>query len=124
MNYCDTNIILRYLLADNDALFAQALAVLEQKTVFVPNEVLAEVVYVLTKTYQVPKVDACKTLDLFCQKPNVLLQDEKVVSLALNYFTEKNIDFVDALLCAANKSNGVQVFSFDKKLIKCVTQDG
>ncbi|SFR49402.1 hypothetical protein SAMN03092900_0160 [Thiomicrospira sp. ALE5] len=40
MNYCDTNIILRYLLADNDALFAQALAILEEKTVFVPNELV------------------------------------------------------------------------------------
>lgn len=124
MNYCDTNIILRYLLADNDMLFAQALAILEEKTVFVPNEVLAEVVYVLTKTYQVPKVDACKTLDIFCQKPNVLLQDKKIISLALNYFVEKNIDFVDALLCAANRSIGVGVYSFDKKLNKCLMQDG
>ena len=123
MNYCDTNIILRYLLADNDELFARALTILEEKTVFVPNEVLAEVVYVLTKTYQVPKIDACKAIDLFCQKVNVLLQDENVVSLALIFFAEKNIDFVDALLCAASKSIGVQVFSFDKKLNKCVMQD-
>ena len=52
----------------------------------------------------------------------MLLQDEKVVSLALNFFAEKNIDFVDALLFAVSKSIGLQVFVY-KKLNKCVMQD-
>ena len=48
MNYYDANVILRYLLSDNEALYARALTILDNEQVFVPNEVLAEVVYVST----------------------------------------------------------------------------
>ena len=41
MNYCDANVILRYLLSDNEALYARALTILDNEQVFVPNEVLA-----------------------------------------------------------------------------------
>jgi len=41
-------------------------------------------------------------------------------NVILRYFAERNIDFVDALLCAANHIMGAAVFSFDKKLNKCL----
>jgi predicted nucleic-acid-binding protein len=121
MNYCDANIILRYLLSDNEVLYVRALAILDNEQVFVPNEVLAEVVYVLTKTYAVPKQLTSQVIQQFCEKDNVTVHDKSVVGLALNYFADKNIDFVDTLLCAANHHLGVTVFSFDKKLNKCLT---
>ncbi len=120
MNYCDANVILRYLLSDNEALYARALTILDNEQVFVPNEVLAEVVYVLTKTYAVPKQLASEVVKQFCVKDNVSVHDKAVVDLALSYFSEKNIDFVDALLCAANHIMGAAVFSFNKKLNKCL----
>ena len=120
MNYCDANVILRYLLSDNEALYARALTILDNEQVVVPNEVLAEVVYVLTKTYAVPKLLASEVVQQFCAKDNVSVHDQSVVNLALSYFAERNIDFVDALLCATNHIMGAAVFSFDKKLNKCL----
>jgi predicted nucleic acid-binding protein len=37
---------------------------------------------------------------------------------ALMIFVDKNIDFVDALLCAYSKNDEVR--TFDKKLLKCI----
>lgn len=34
------------------------------------------------------------------------------------FFADKNIDFVDAILCAYNRENGDIIYSFDKKVIK------
>lgn len=53
MVYIDTNIIIRYLLKDNEVLFKLSEDVIETESdLFVPNEIIAEVVYVLTKILQ------------------------------------------------------------------------
>lgn len=55
MNIVDANIILRYLLQDAVQFLDQARDKIENHNIFIPNEVIAEVVYVLEKVY---KVDA------------------------------------------------------------------
>lgn len=49
MNIVDANIILRYLLEDIPELAEKAAEILENNEIFIPNEVFAEVVYVLEK---------------------------------------------------------------------------
>ncbi len=44
--------------------------------------------------------------------------DAEVIIRALTVFSEKNIDFVDALLFAYHDVRGDQIATFDKKLIK------
>ncbi|MDD2722991.1 MAG: PIN domain-containing protein [Methylovulum sp.] len=63
----DTNVILRYLLNDHPQHFLRAQAfmadVISGKiTVYIPDSVLAECVYVLLKVYKVPKAKACEVL--------------------------------------------------------------
>lgn len=53
MNIVDANIILRYLLNDIDDLADKAANIVENNLVFSPNEVIAEIVYVLEKVYKV-----------------------------------------------------------------------
>ncbi len=53
MKIADANIVLRYLLNDKEGLVEKATDILEKKEVFIPNEVIAEVVYVLEKVYNV-----------------------------------------------------------------------
>jgi predicted nucleic-acid-binding protein len=54
MQIIDANIILRYLLKDNPVLFNKAAGIIEgNKEIFIPNEVVAETVYVLEKVYGV-----------------------------------------------------------------------
>ncbi|QSQ10284.1 hypothetical protein H0A61_02685 [Koleobacter methoxysyntrophicus] len=49
MKIVDANIVLRYLLDDAEELSEKAAEILENNEVFLPNEVIAEVVYVLEK---------------------------------------------------------------------------
>ena len=45
MKIVDANIVLRYLLNDSDNLSEKAAEILENNMVFLPNEVIAEIVY-------------------------------------------------------------------------------
>jgi predicted nucleic-acid-binding protein len=62
----DTNIILRYILKDNAILYNDALRILEtHKELYVANEVIAEVIYVLTKSYNTSKRTILKYLLIY-----------------------------------------------------------
>ena len=54
MEIIDANYILRYLLKDIDEQYLQSASVIENHNVYIPGEIIAEVVYVLQKVYQVP----------------------------------------------------------------------
>ncbi|WP_217362262.1 PIN domain-containing protein [Cohnella herbarum] len=56
MNIVDANLILRYLLQDVDQFLEQAREKIEDHYIFIPNEVIAEAVYVLEKIYKVERV--------------------------------------------------------------------
>lgn len=49
MKIVDANIILRYLLNDHEILSEEATAIIENNKVFIPNEVIAEVVLFLKR---------------------------------------------------------------------------
>ena len=120
--YLDTNVILRYLLEDCEKFIEQAKFYLEEQEVYIRNEVLAEVVYVLHKTYKVPKETLKTTLLTLIQNKNIHVESFEVIQLSLEIFEKNNIDFVDALLCSYHKILHHQVTSFDKKLNKCIEQ--
>ncbi len=61
----DTNYILRYLLRDNEKMFRASQKVIGNQHCFVLESVLAEVVYVLSGVYNVPKLLISKTLSQF-----------------------------------------------------------
>ena len=120
MLYLDTNVILRYLLEDCEKFMKQSRAYVEEQDVYIKNEVLAEVVYVLQKTYSVPKETIRTTLEALLQNDNIQVDSYDAVILSLKLFEEKKIDFVDALLCAYHHVLDYQVVSFDKRLNKCL----
>lgn len=52
MKIIDANIILRYLLKDNLELHQKSIDIIENQQLFLPNEIIAEIVYVLEKVYK------------------------------------------------------------------------
>ena len=122
MKIIDANIILRYLLNDNDELSAKAATIIEDNEVLLPNEVIAEVVYVLEKVYNVKNEEICDTLLALFKYKNFTVDDFEVLEEALLLFSRRRIDFVDTLLYAYNKVKGYQVFTFDKKLKKLLEE--
>ncbi len=120
MIYLDANIILRYLLGDNVKFIEKSKNIIDNNDVFIKHEVLAEVVYVLNKTYNVPKDKLETILVDFIGNINIYTDNKEVTILSLKIFNDKNIDFVDSLLCAYKKIENIHVETFDKKLIKCL----
>ena len=55
MKIADANLILRYLLDDDEELSPKAAEIIEQNKLIVPNEIFAEIVYVLEKVYEVKR---------------------------------------------------------------------
>ena len=114
----DTNYILRFLIKDNDDMYDIAKEAIKNNDCFIDNEVLAEVVFVLMKVYNTSKSDIKNILVKFLSFENIILNSKPTILKALELFDEKNIDFVDTILCA--KSKKYEVKTFDKKLNKCI----
>ncbi len=118
MKLVDANIVIRYLLNDDELLADKAAEILENNVVFIPNEVIAEIVYVLEKVYNVKNDVICDTLLDFFQYKNIEVEQLEIVKEALSLFGRKRLDFVDSLLYAYHKVKGHKVYTFDKKLNK------
>lgn len=116
MNIVDANVILRYLLQDAIQFLDQARDKIENQNIFIPNEVIAEVVYVLEKVYKVERLQISDNLKNLLNYGNIRTNDKHILIEALKAYSEIKIDFVDALLFAYSKIGGHTIFTFDKKL--------
>ena len=114
----DTNYIIRYLVNDNIEMADIAEKILTSKEVFIANEILAEVVYVLIGVYKIEKKDIVDQLLNLLNFPNISVSNYDIIIKALKIFKTKNLDFVDCLLCS--HSNNDEIITFDKKLNKCI----
>jgi len=117
----DTNYIIRYLVNDNIEMADVAEVILTTKKVFIANEILAEVVYVLSGVYKISKEDISNQLLELISFKNISVSNYEIIDKALTIFKTKNLDFVDCLLCAY--SNQDKIVTFDKKLNQCISDN-
>ncbi len=117
----DTNVILRYLLKDDEALFNRASGLLErvktgEEVVVIPESVLTECVYVLLKVYKVDRLTVAeKLLGLFSYK-GIANSDKKDLIDAIALFKKTQIGIVDCIVCAKAINQGLTLFTFDDDL--------
>jgi len=114
----DTNYILRYLVNDNAKMAEIAEDAILNKNVYISNEVLAEVIYVLEGVYHVNKDEIVSVLLKLISQSNIAMQDKYFMGEVLEIFKIKNLDFVDCLLCVYSRVD--EILTFDKKLQKCI----
>jgi len=112
----DANMILRYLLNDNQEMADKAEHYLVSGNVVVTVEVIAEVVYVLKGVYSMERGTVANTVKGFLEI--VSCQESDVLNLALDVYASHNLDFVDCVLYGRHVVNGVEVATFDKRLLK------
>ena len=117
----DTNYILRYLLNDNEKMAVEAEKVILNNVVFVANEVMAEVVYVLEGVYELGREEISSVLITFLQAHTIEAVDKYSLVKGLEIYANRSLDFVDCLLCAYATVD--EVMTFDKKLKKCLVQN-
>lgn len=120
----DTNVIIRYLLADHQEHFEKARSFWEKVKLgeiaaFIPESVLAESVYVLLKIYGVPKGEVVAKLSRLLDYKG-LTGELDVYREALKIFGRKSIDVVDAIILAWAKVKDYKPISFDKDISKVI----
>ncbi len=123
MQIVDTNIILRFLLDDNQEMSSKASDIITQNQVFILEEVLAEVVYVLERVYKLSKTDLVAIIQEFISYSNIIIDNKDVIELALNTYIHNNLDFVDCILYSYSKCRNATIYTFDKKLEKCINRN-
>lgn len=124
-NLLDANVVLRYLLRDDEAAAADAKRLVDEGA-FLLTEVLCEVVYVMEDCYAIPRAEICGFLTDFINE--VICPDGDVLKTALSvYRARKKLDLVDCILAARHQVSGDRVFTFDRKLnnaIKSIDETG
>lgn len=112
----DTNIILRYLLNDDEQMASEAEQIIKNMSVQVTIEIMAEVVYVLKGVYHIGRKEISQCLFEFLSE--VTTPEPKVMKLGIETYAEQNLDFPDCILYAYHNVKGYEVKTFDKKLNK------
>jgi predicted nucleic-acid-binding protein len=122
----DTNLIIRYLLADDKKLFEKAKSIFDrvQRGIIklaVESFVITEVIYVLSSFYKVPKEEIRNTLlDLFSYR-GILIDKEHIIK-ALDIYISTNLHIVDCLLASKSLINQQESATFDKELERFINK--
>ncbi|MDQ2695754.1 MAG: type II toxin-antitoxin system VapC family toxin [Pseudomonadota bacterium] len=117
----DTNVLVRILIDDpgqpEQVQAARALASQATK-VWVPLIVLVECVWVLESAYRLDKAAVITALTHLHINAAFVLQDETTARKALNLFRASPADFSDCVILAQAQREGLDLYTFDKKLIR------
>ena len=119
----DTNIILRYLLNDNEELNKKATKIIDNNNIFIPTEVIVEASYVLKKVYNVEKEKIFEAIQELLKLENIHFRNNDTIKLAFQAYSEKNFDIVDCMLYAYCKNENYNVETLDRKLSKLIKEN-
>ena len=122
----DTNVLLRYLLRDDDTQADRARRIVEGgERVLISDVVLAETTWTLAgRRYRATRADLIDLVNNLLQDSNVRFEDDEVVWSALQAFRRTEADFADTLiLCKARKiaadGDGLRAFyTFDEAALQ------
>lgn len=120
MIFLDTNIFLRYFLKENEAVFRRLEKLFSEiilgNIIGVANAmIIAEVIWVLSRSYKWNKEKICDNIELILITPNIRFKDKAILVNAVNVYKEKNISFIDAYNYSFIRANGVtEIYSFDR----------
>ena len=117
----DTNVILRYVLNDNEEMADRAEKYILDGNVWVTVEVIAEVVYVLNGFYELDRKEVVSFVKDFLDV--VECKEKDVLKLALDTYEGKKLDFVDCVLYAYHQAYGWDIATFDRKLLRLLMDD-
>ena len=119
----DTNVIIRFLAADVQEQHLMSVDIMNkiytgELKVEILGEVLMEVLFIMVKQYKEAKKDVIEYLQTLLKLDGVVNKDKFILIEALDMMRDKNIDFVDALICTKSVVQGYDKISFDKDVMK------
>ena len=122
--FLDTNILLRYLVEDNQQMAEQALDLLMrvergEEKIITSSLVIFETIFTLQSFYKVPRQQIKEQVLPIISLRGVHLPDKSVFYKALDLYVTKNISFADAYNAAYMMSEEVfNIYSWDKDFDK------
>jgi len=119
----DSNIIIRFLVGDHEEHLIESTRIFEEIEsgkieVEMLDVVLMETLFALTKFYGLPKAEVVLDLKAILAMQGVINSNKVILFDTLSLFADKNVDFVDALICAKSKLQGYDWLSFDRDISK------
>ena len=117
----DSNILLRFALADDDRQSPAAANVLVgddrlDDPAVICTVVLIEFVWTLTRQYRFSKTRVIEILDAFAQSPRVVYTDDALVCACVEQWRNGGADLPDYLIAALNLQAGASTtLTFDKR---------
>lgn len=117
----DTNIILRFLLRDNEKLFLIANSIFSNaesgKTIIYIDElVIAETIWVLTSFYKQDKEEASRLLLKLIGSKWTMNPRKKLILNSLKLCISTNLSYVDCWIFGVSKADKLKLETFDRDL--------
>ena len=120
----DTNVLLRFLVRDDEAQFEKARRLIKRevgagKSVFVSLLVLLESEWVLRSRYGLQKTEIIEAISALLDATEVRFEDEPAIEEALFIWKDVAAEFADCLIGARNRRLGCRATAtFDAKAVK------
>jgi predicted nucleic-acid-binding protein len=116
----DTNVLVRYLVADDADQHRAASVLIEESCTpeapgLVHPVVLCELVWVLRQAYKVPRPEIVAALRLILTAPTLRVLEAPAVEAAVDLFEQHTADFADAYLSVRYQEAGSALVTFDRK---------
>jgi len=119
----DTNVIIRFLVGDHKEHLEIATTLFEavarrEKEIIILDTVLMETLFVMVKFYGLDKEEVVSDLKAIIALDGVIKSDKMILFEALSLHVNKNIDFVDALICSKCALQGHEKIAFIESMIR------
>lgn len=124
MNALDTNVLVRFLVNDDEKQAQQAHKLFKQieanhSTLLVPSVVVLELIWVLESAYKLSRAEILEALDDLLLMPILQFEHTNAIKDMLLEAASINADLSDLLIAHCAKANGIQnIFTFDRKTLQ------
>lgn len=121
--WMDANVMLRYLLRDNEEMYRRAYSLVKQAEggevrIRLASLTVAEMVWILESFYGLERSMITETLTDVIMADGVAAEEKELLLKAMDDYRVTGVDFVDAYLAAKAEALGNSVATFDKKHFK------
>ncbi len=120
----DTNVVIRYLMQDDQKQFNRAEKVIEsaisqKKILHINLVILCEIVWVLSYHYELGREEINQFLGMLLHAEQIEVESRQLALSAFNEYQNSQADFADCIIGLINQSVGcTTTYTFDKKAAK------